>query len=411
MKNYFVFEFWQQSKAKKTIGIFIVSLLAVLYFSLVSMRQFLPIENVNDTEISQRYAKRQGFIDEQSKKSVEELGQQHWAVQMAIQKYQEWAPTDKARMDAIKKDDWQAYAKGTAEFYRYALIHTDNFYVLFTPAYYTFDNYYPDYDGRYGYGRTQALMEGYAKLPKSKLSRNVMNEKTGIQAVARAFTTFLPYLLLGAFLFLGIDVLLKDKRHRTLLEAYPLSVNQLLTVKSLVFLTIAALLTVTCMAVIYLVVGLQYGFGSWRLPLAVFSEKAVATQPIFDSKVFETEAIGWFLLKCLGCALFFAAVYVRILMLLSLWFRFELVNLFVGGLALVATKVYTWRFMSTAVPRHNFLYLYQDFGNILTGYDRFYFGSAKITMAHGLLLFAGLWLAVEVLLFFTTHRRKFKLFK
>ena len=90
--------------------------------------------------------------------------------------------------------------KATSQWYQLSLQYTDDETIFFTPDYYTYQNYYAAYDGKYGYASTAKWMESASQL-QTKAFQVCVGTKTGIKSVQRAFTNYLPFLFLGVTIF------------------------------------------------------------------------------------------------------------------------------------------------------------------------------------------------------------------
>ena len=200
MKNYFLFELQQLIKSKKTIGLWCLLVIVAGVYSFRD-RTYRPIERIDKNEIEQRYLTRQSFLDEQAENPSD-----HWSAAMAVAMFEPWNQADSLRLTSLAANDWQKYAKATSQWYQLSLQYTDDETIFFTPDYYTYQNYYAAYDGKYGYASTAKWMESTSQLPNKKLSKYVLEQKTGIQSVQRAFTNYLPFLFLGVTIFLAIDL-------------------------------------------------------------------------------------------------------------------------------------------------------------------------------------------------------------
>jgi len=102
-------------------------------------------------------------------------------------------------------------------------------------------------------------------------------------------------------------------------------------------------------------------------------------------------------------------IYCRGILLFSALFRSELVNLLVAGFCLLSPYIFQRRWFSAYLDKTLYVYLYQNVGQVLSGWARFYFGSAGFTMEKGLLLLGGVWLLIEICFFVTIQRKKFHL--
>ncbi|MCU6167652.1 hypothetical protein KWH76_22890, partial [Enterobacter roggenkampii] len=79
------------------------------------------------------------------------------------------------------------------------------------------------------------------------------------------------------------------------------------------------------------------------------------------------------------------------------------------GFCLLSPYIFQRRWFSAYLDKTLYVYLYQNVGQVLSGWTRFYFGSAGFTMEKGLLLLGGVWLLIEICFFVTIQRKKFHL--
>ena len=128
-----------------------------------------------------------------------------------------------------------------------------------------------------------------------------------------------------------------------------------------------------------------------------------------DFNAFETQAIGLFIGQCFLATLFLQFIYCRGILLFSALFRSELVNLLLAGFCLLSPYIFQRRWFSAYLDKTLYVYLYQNVGQVLSGWTRFHFGSAGFTMEKGLLLLGGVWLLIEMCFFVTMQRKKFHL--
>lgn len=403
MKNYFLFELQQLIKSKKTIGLWCLLVILAGVYSFHD-RQYRPIERIDKNEMEQRYLTRQSFLEEQAENPSD-----HWSATMAVGMFEPWNQAEGQRLAALDAKDWQKYAEATSQWYQLSLAYTDNEIIFFTPDYYTYQNYYAAYDGKYGYASTAKWMESASKLPNKKLSKNVLEQKTGIQSVQRAFVSFLPFVFLGVTLFLAIDSLTKDRRHKSLFLSLPVTVDDVLWAKTAALFLVSTLMMSSTLVLIWFGVGCQFGFGSLDLPVSILSSAFDARYPIDTIDAFYTQPIGSFLLQCLGVGLFLQLIYIRGILLLSTLWRSELANLLIAGLGVISPLIFQRRWFSAFLDKSANVYLYQNYGQILSGYSRFYFGSAKFELSKGLLLFGIVWLLIEIGLFVRVQTKQFKL--
>ncbi|WP_279282328.1 ABC transporter permease [Enterococcus gallinarum] len=403
MKNYFLFELQQLIKSKKTIGLWCLLVIVAGVYSFRD-RTYRPIERIDKNEIEQRYLTRQSFLDEQAENPSD-----HWSAAMAVAMFEPWNQADSLRLTSLAANDWQKYAKATSQWYQLSLQYTDDETIFFTPDYYTYQNYYAAYDGKYGYASTAKWMESASQLPNKKLSKYVLEQKTGIQSVQRAFTKYLPFLFLGVTIFLAIDSLTKDRRHKSLFLSLPVTVDEILWAKTAALFIVSTLMMISTLVLIWIGVGCQFGFGSLDLPVSILSSSFDARYPISSADVFYTRPVGVFLLQCMGVGIVLQLIYIRGILLLSTLWRSELANLFLAGFGLISPLIFQRRWFSAFLDKSNDAYLYQNYGQILSGFSRFYFGSSEFVLAKGLLLFGVVWLLIEIGLFVRVQQKQFKL--
>ena len=102
---------------------------------------------------------------------------------------------------------------------------------------------------------------------------------------------WLPFFLILATTFSLTDLLLKDRRHRSLVAGYPLSVTRILLAKTAVALCGAV--TVFGLALLTIVgVNLDQGIGSLAYPVPVLRLTADVTRPIVGFESFDIRSIG-----------------------------------------------------------------------------------------------------------------------
>ncbi|MCI1135105.1 ABC transporter permease [Enterococcus gallinarum] len=328
---------------------------------------------------------------------------------MAVAMFEPWNQADSLRLTSLAANDWQKYAKATSQWYQLSLQYTDDETIFFTPDYYTYQNYYAAYDGKYGYASTAKWMESTSQLPNKKLSKYVLEQKTGIQSVQRAFTNYLPFLFLGVTIFLAIDSLTKDRRHKSLFLSLPVTVDEILWAKTAALFIVSTLMMISTLVLIWIGVGCQFGFGSLDLPVSILSSSFDARYPISSADVFYTRPVGVFLLQCMGVGIVLQLIYIRGILLLSTLWRSELANLFLAGFGLISPLIFQRRWFSAFLNKSNDAYLYQNYGQILSGFSRFYFGFSEFVLAKGLLLFGVVWLLIEIGLFVRVQQKQFKL--
>ena len=95
----------------------------------------------------------------------------------------------------------------------------------------------------------------------------------------------------------------------------------------------------------------------------------------------------------MGVGIVLQLIYIRCILLLSTLWRSELANLFLAGFGLISPLIFQRRWFSAFLDKSNDAYLYQNYGQILSG----------------LLLFGVVWLLIEIGLFVRVQQKQFKL--
>ena len=73
-------------------------------------------------------------------------------------------------------------------------------------------------------------------------------------------------------------------------------------------------------------------------------------------------------------------IYIRGILLLSTLWRSELANLFLAGFGLISPLIFQRRWFSAFLDKSNDAYLYQNYGQILSGFSRFILGPLSLSL-------------------------------
>ena len=184
---------------------------------------------------------------------------------------------------------------------------------------------------------------------------------------------------------LAIDSLTKDRRHKSLFLSLPVTVDEILWAKTAALFIVSTLMMISTLVLIWIGVGCQFGFGSLDLPVSILSSSFDARYPISSADVLYTPCWS-FLTSVIGVGIVLQLIYIRGILLLSTLWRSELANLFLAGFGLISPLIFQRRWFSAFLDKSNDAYLYQNYGQILSGFSRFYFGSSEFVLAKGLLL-------------------------
>ncbi|WP_419960455.1 ABC transporter permease [Psychrobacillus sp. BM2] len=394
MWAYFKWEFKQFFTNKKNLAVYVILLFLALYFALKVAPFYDPIEKVDVAEMEARYKTREDFI-----KSVEGRTNVHPAVGYALAIFPRWNEFDKARIEAIGNKDYLKYVEATAEWYKYSdAIIVNSGEIFYNPLYYTYGNDYGHADGHYGYGYTGSRFTGYVE-ENPELSLELFEERTALQTLQRLLNDYLPIVLFISFIFLSVDIVLKDRRNPSLLKGFPIADWKKLCMKGLVAF-IGSILSFVPLCVGFIIIGLQNGFGDLSLPVPIYSH---------IEKNFANMTMGTFLLKNALFISVWILFFIAIILFLSLIVKAEFINLFVSFIVIAAEWFYSDRGMGAYTDIQNYPTSYVQVGQVITGYKNFIYESLHITYQNGLIIVGSCTLIVMILTLIVSQSKRFKL--
>lgn len=357
---------------RKNIIIFVILSIASLYYALYLAPAYQPIETVNKKEIEARYEDRKEFLEHAN------LGPgAHYYTLFAYQIYQEWNEIEGNRLAALNHWDLQAYAQATHEWYLYAaeMIRTDPYDVLrYHPSYYTYGNKYPKQDGHYNYLYSAERYGEYATADYN-LNLNIFEERTAFQTLKRMMESYLPYILLISCLLLSNDIVTKDRKHPSIVNGFPMTPFKRIMLKGVVAF-IGSLTTIAVLLPAFIIIGFREGFGTITLPAVVYEFE------ILNNGTFGNISMGMFLLQCFGMILLFFILFIGLILLLSIIFKNEYVNLVIGSICFLEMFYY---------ERGNLIddwlsYLpssYVQIADVISGYKNYVLLTGSITAKTG----------------------------
>ncbi|WP_313894111.1 ABC transporter permease [Psychrobacillus sp.] len=394
MRAYFKMEFFQFMSNKKNIAIYVILLFLSCYYALKIAPEYDPIEKVDVLEIEARYLTREEFLD-----NVVIREGMHYLTAFAVSIFPEWNEYDKARLDAIEKNNLEEYAEATSKWYTYSDKFTFESEVLYyNPGYYTYGNSYAVMDGHYAYLSSASRYEDYTE-GKSDLSVNVFEERTALQTLQRLLHSYLPLILLVSCILFTVDIVLKDRQNPTLLQGLPLSDWRKLIVKGGVSL-LGSILAIIPLLVGLLIIGSQYGFGHFNLPVPNYS---------FSEDLFSTITMGEYLIQNLLFIVVWFFFIISLLLLVSVMLKNEFANLLVGCVFLFAEFIYFSRGIGIEWNAQWYPTSYVQVGQIISGYRNYLYVSDALSLRSGLVVMGLCTCVFLFLIFLMSNHRKFKL--
>ena len=249
------------------------------------------------------------------------------------------------------------------------------------------------------------LYKAYANADY-ELSTKLFEQRTALQTFERLLKGSLPIILIICVMLLSIDIVTKDRRHPSVLKGFPIADWKRLLVKMSVSL-IGSLILFVPLFVGFIIIGIQSGFGYFQLPSPVY---AIDLQWSQDGS-FKMMTLGTFLLQSLALLFAWFIVMINVVLICSVLFRQEMVNL-VGGLLLIfGEKFYTSRGVGYFWDVEKYPTTYIQVGKIASKYQNFYFSSEHLDYRIGLQLLAISTVMLLTITLIVSLNKKFKLVK
>ena len=398
MWAYFIFELSRFIRNKKNIAVYVILLFLACFYAFVMAPSYQPIEKVNVGEIESRYLERQEFLS----KFEEDPNRFAGMAAFGVQVYPEWNRLEKERLDAINSSDLIKYSQATSDWYKYSnefVYQSGNF--DYSPGYYIHGNLYAEEDGYFGYLYTASRYKGYAE-GNSVLSINVFEERTALQTVQRLLESYLPLILMVSCIFLTVDIVLKDRLNPTILKGFPISDWKRIVVKGFVAL-IGSIGVFIPLFVGFIVIGLNYGFGDFKLPVPIYTlGEDVA---IYLKGDFVNNSMAQYLLENFLLILSIFIFLIAIVLLTSMVIRNEFANLVVGAIFITNEVFYFKRGIGYWHEVEYYPTNYVQIGQVLSGYRNYIYGSTQLNFNNGVMVI-GLSACVLILLMFLISKMK-----
>ncbi|MGM9949608.1 MAG: ABC transporter permease [Lysinibacillus sp.] len=394
MRSYFKLEFIHFFYNKKNIAVYVILLFSSCFYAMVVAPSYDPIEKVDKQEMEARYLTRKDFLI-----SVNKNRPRHPAIASAMRTYPHWNTHEKARMDALAENDLKKYARATAKWYTFSdgMIYKGGETLFYHPRYYTYGNHYAREDGHFAYLSAASRYGGYAEGDYA-LSIDVFEERTALQTWQRLLQSYLPFILIVSCILLTVDIVLKDRRNPTLLRGFPMSPWRRLLVKGAVAF-FGSVLAFLPLSVGLFMIGLKHGFGSFDLPVPIYSH---------IDKTFSLISLGEFLLQNMAFILLWFILIITLLLLTSIVLRNEFANLFVGCAVVIAEFTYYTRGIGFIRDVEWYPTSFIQVGQVLSGYRNYVYESHTLTLQNGAFVL-GVCVCIGLLAtFIISNRRQFK---
>jgi ABC-2 type transport system permease protein len=403
MWEYFNFEFKQFFTNKKNIAVFALLTFVAIFYAFKLAPAYDPIEKVDYDEIEARYLTREEFLDSMFGKNFSDY---HYSVRYAVDLFDFLNPYDEQRLQALDEGDLRKYVAATRDWYFYTNMYTyRNELFAYNPRYYMEDRRFAEDEAYYAYLEQFQRNDAYKRVWYD-LTIEILEQRTALQTLERLLKGPLPYIILIATLLLTIDIVTKDRRHPSILKGLPIADWKRLFIKACLGLIGSVLLWIPIIVGL-LIVGFQFGFGNFDLPVPVYGYDMIANE---EGK-FVYMSMGMFLFRCFLLLAAWMVVIVSAVLLCSILFRQDMLNMVVGALLIFGERFYTSRGVGYFWNVEYYPTSYVQVGNIVSKYQNFYFTSEGLHDMLGLKLLLGGAAILLVLTLLISISKPFRLIK
>ncbi|MGA4516075.1 ABC transporter permease [Solibacillus silvestris] len=404
MYGYFKFELKQFFTNKKNLAIYFLLAFAAIFYAFKIAPAYDPIEKVDREEIEARYLTRQEFIDDLSKRDLWEV---HPTSVKAYYDFADINPLDKARMDALDANDLKKYAEVTSAWYvqmNYLTFYNEH--LFYNDRYYVADREFANVEGALN-AMDQHYRYGAFNEANYELSIGVFEQRTALQTFERLLKGPLPLILIICTLLLAIDIVTKDRRHPSLLKGFPIADWKKLLVKICVAF-IGSITLFVPLLIGFMIIGAQSGFGHLKLPSPEYAFNFLQWG---NESLANMMTLGMFLGRSLSLLIVWFIVIINVVILSSVLFRQEMVNLAAGLLVIFGEKFYLSRGIGYFWGVEKVPTTYIHVGKVVSSYQNYYLGSENVDYQYGLLLLSICAVVLLVITLLISFNKRFKLIK
>ncbi|PRY80090.1 hypothetical protein [Alkalibacterium olivapovliticus] len=384
----FTFEWLLFTRNIKNRLIFIIFLIAAVYYGLVIAPDFQPLYSFADEDtISER-------IDDQQY-LLEIYPERPYTVESAYNIIEQ----SEIQREALIEEDWETYFQSTQQVNNE--IHLARYGYSVDPRFFDINEPYPGQAAAFWRGYTNVRYTGYWEEGLEDITPSLVEERTVLQTIQRLLQDNLPVILLILLVLLTIDIYTRDKGHTTVFNSKPLSFGKVLWIKTLVVMIGFILILLTGFIALLITIGPRYGLGSFSIPIPVFEFTIYGGE-------FERISIGSWLLQAIVLLVMSGLGLVRLILWFSILIKQELFNLVAGVSVLFAESLYYSRgigfFSNIGLLPPTFL----SVGSVMMGYHNFLYNSGDIHFMNGVISLGITILVIEILIYLTTRFRVFR---
>ncbi|MER2063843.1 MAG: hypothetical protein ABS873_04275 [Alkalibacterium sp.] len=389
MQAQFTLEWLLFTRNIKNRILFILFLLAVLYYGLIIAPQYRPLYSFTDEEgLTERIEDQQTVIDQYGTDRPRTTESARMIIQFS-----------ENQLEALEQEDWQSYFEATINVNRE--IRISRYGNAVDPRFFDIDEPYPEQEEAFWTRHMRYRYTSYWSDDFEGVTPAVVEERTVLQTLHRLLQESLPFILLIVLVLFSVDSLTRNKGHATLFNSTPIPFGKVLWVKTAVSLSGFFLTLLAGFFVLALTLGPRYGMGSFSIPVLSFSYN-------LRGSTYESLSLGLWLGQALVLLLLSSLLLIRGILLLSVLFKQELFNLVIGISVLFTESLYYSRgigyFSDIGLLPPTFF----SIGSVLSGYHNFLYNSRDLHFLNGVLSLGAAWLIIEVLILITIQFKRLR---
>ncbi|GAB3058730.1 hypothetical protein ACFOU0_04390 [Salinicoccus sesuvii] len=241
------------------------------------------------------------------------------------------------------------------------------------------------------------------------LTLHLYDQKTAAQQLHLFMKTNGSLILLLITIFVASEILVDDRKHRTLKSGQPFGWQRYILYQSLSLFTILIIAFTALLSLFYLVTGILYGFGTFGLGVSSYAYQDGYRGELVN---FSTRSIGSFVGMSIAFLLCLIYLFVRLNAWMSLLFRHDVVVMIIGFLIVGFNRIYGGGTEPVifGIGAHYFPQNYFEFGQVLSGERNFLTLSTGFTFETGIIVLVISIVVIELLLLVTAKwmdRQKF----
>ncbi|TVT27799.1 hypothetical protein FO441_08830 [Salinicoccus cyprini] len=262
--------------------------------------------------------------------------------------------------------------------------------------------------GNYNAGVVNTELQAIAAQEDATL--HMYNQKTAAQQLHLFLKTNGPLILLLVTIFVASEILVDDRKHRTLKAGQPFGWWRYILYQSVSLFIILITAFTALLSIYYLVAGILYGFGTFDLGVSSYGYQEGYRG---EQVNFSTRSVSIFVAMSAVFILLLVYLFVRLNAWLSLVFRHDVVVMIIGFLLVGFNRIYNGGGEATifGISSQYFPHNYFEFGQVLSGERNFLAMTNGFSFLTGTLVLTASILILEVLLLLTAKwmdRQKFE---